>query len=89
MRNIRRRISSIPNVFTGERKLLLRERELPASRTGDYLAFRRAVLSDLMQHVSMESTVAGNPTPPANLKADELNESGFAALQNGNLPLAH
>jgi len=76
------------NVFTGERKLLLRERELPVSRTGDYLAFRRAVLSDLMQHVSMESTVAGNPTPPANLKADELNESGFAALQNGNLPLA-
>jgi tetratricopeptide (TPR) repeat protein len=76
------------NVFTGERKLLLRERELPASRTGDYLAFRRAVLSDLVQRLSMESTIVGNPTPPANLKADELNESGFAAFQNGNLPLA-
>jgi tetratricopeptide (TPR) repeat protein len=74
--------------FTAERKLVLRERELPAARTGDYLAFRRAVLSDLVQRVSVESTVAGTPTPPANLKADELNESGFAALQNGNYPLA-
>jgi tetratricopeptide (TPR) repeat protein len=76
------------NVFTGERKMIVRQRELPAARTSDYLAFRRAVLSDLVQHVSMESTAAGNPTPPDNLKADELNESGFAAMQNGNLPLA-
>jgi tetratricopeptide (TPR) repeat protein len=76
------------NVFTGERRLVVRERELPASRTADYLAFRRAVLSDLVQRVAMESTVAGNPTPPANLKADELNDSGLAALQNGNLPLS-
>ena len=76
------------NAFAGERKLLVRQREIPASRTADYLAFRRAVVSDLVQRVSMESTVAGNPTPPANLKADELNESGLAAYQNGNLPLA-
>jgi Flp pilus assembly protein TadD len=75
-------------VFTAERKLTVRARELEASRTSDYLAFRRAVLTDLVQHVSVVSSVAGNPTPPANLKADELNESGFAALQNGNYPLA-
>ncbi len=75
-------------LFTAERRLVLRERELDTARIGDYSAFRRAVLSDLVQHVSMESSVAGNPTPPPNLKADELNESGFSALQNGNYPLA-
>jgi tetratricopeptide (TPR) repeat protein len=76
------------NIFTADRKLVVRERELDSSRASDYLAFRRAVLSDLVQHVSMESASAGNPTPPPNLKADELNESGFSALQNGNYPLA-
>lgn len=76
------------NIFTAERKLVLRARELEASRTSDYMAFRRAVLTDLVQHVAVESSVAGNPTPPPNLKADELNESGYAALQNGNYPLA-
>ena len=76
-------------LFTAERKLVFRQRELEASRTSDYLAFRRAVLSDLVQHVAVETpAVAGTPTPPANLKADELNESGFSALQNGNYPLA-
>jgi tetratricopeptide (TPR) repeat protein len=76
------------STFTGERKFIVREREIAASRTSDYLAFRRAVLSDLVQRVSVESTVAGNPTPPVNLKADDLNDSGLAALQNGNLLLA-
>ena len=75
-------------VFTAERKLLIKERELEVARTRDYLAFRRAVLSDLVQRVAVESTVAGTPKPPENLKADELNESGFAALQSGNVPLA-
>jgi Flp pilus assembly protein TadD len=76
------------NLFTAERRLVMRERELEVDRTRDYLAFRRAVLSDLVQHVAVESTVAGTPKPPENLKADELNESGFAALQGGNVPLA-
>ena len=38
--------------------------------------------------VSIENTSAGRPTPPANMKADELNESGRSAMQNGNFPLA-
>ena len=76
------------NVFTAERKLVVRERELPSSRARDYLAFRRAVFSDQAQQVLIESTVAGTPTPPPNLKADDLNDSGLAALQGGNLALA-
>ena len=76
------------STFTAERVLLMRGRELPATRTSDYLAFRRAVLSDLAQHLSVESTVAGTPAPPAGMKADELDESGRAAMRTGNFPLA-
>jgi tetratricopeptide (TPR) repeat protein/transglutaminase-like putative cysteine protease len=74
--------------FTAERILTMRQRELPAARTADYLAFRRAVGSDLGQHLSVESTVAGTPAPPSGMKADELDESGRAAMRSGNLPLA-
>lgn len=76
------------STFTAERVMVMRERELPASRTSDYLAFRRAVFSDLGQHLSIENTVAGAPSPPPGMKADELDESGRAAMQNGNFPLA-
>jgi tetratricopeptide (TPR) repeat protein/transglutaminase-like putative cysteine protease len=76
------------STFTAERVMVMRERELPATRTGDYLAFRRAVFSDLGQHLSIENTVAGAPAPPPGMKADELDESGRAAMQNGNFPLA-
>jgi tetratricopeptide (TPR) repeat protein len=76
------------SVFTAERTMLMRDRELPAARTGDYLAFRRAVLSDLGQHLAIENTVAGSPAPPPDMKADDLNESARAAMQNGNFPLA-
>src|SRR6201987_286788 len=76
------------STFTAERVMIMRERELPAPRTSDYLAFRRAVLSDLGQHLAIENTVAGASTPPPGMKADELDESGRAAMQNGNFPLA-
>jgi tetratricopeptide (TPR) repeat protein len=76
------------SVFTAERVMVMRERELPATRTGDYLAFRRAVLADLSQHLSLENTTAGAPAPPPGMKADELDESARAAMQNGNFPLA-
>jgi tetratricopeptide (TPR) repeat protein len=76
------------STFTAERTLLMRQRDLSASRTSDYLAFRRAVLSDLGQHLSLETTVAGTPAPPAGMKADELDESGRAAMRAGNFPLA-
>ena len=52
------------------------------------MAFRRAVLSDLGQQLSIENTTAGRPTPPANMKADDLNDSGRSAMQNGNFSLA-
>ena len=76
------------STFTAERTMVMRDRELPATRTGDYLAFRRAVLADLGQRLSIENTVAGAAAPPPGMKADELDESGRAAMQNGNFSLA-
>jgi len=76
------------NVFTAGRTLTLHQDELPAARASDYQAFRRTVGEDLGQFLSVENTVAGTPTPPADLKADDLVESGRAALASNNLPLA-
>ncbi len=75
-------------VFTAGRTLTMHQDELPATRASDYQAFRRTVSEDLSQFLSVENTVAGTPTPPADLKADDLVESGRAALTANNLPLA-
>jgi tetratricopeptide (TPR) repeat protein len=74
--------------FTAARTLTLRKDELPALRTEDYQSFRHAVGSDLGQFLSVENTVAGAPTPPADMKADDLVESGRAAYSSSNFPLA-
>jgi tetratricopeptide (TPR) repeat protein len=76
------------STFTAGRKLTLRQGELPATRARDYLAFRRAVVADLGQRLSVESTVAGTPTLPADTKADDLVESARAAMGNGNFAMA-
>jgi tetratricopeptide (TPR) repeat protein len=74
--------------FSAARTLTMRQAELPEARATDYQAFRRAVTSDLGQFLSVENTVAGTPGPPADMKADDLVESGRAALTSNNLPLA-
>ncbi len=73
--------------FTAGRTLTLRQDELPVPRVEDYEAFRRAVGSDLSQFLAVENTVAGSPTPPADMKADDLVESGRAAMNSGNLAM--
>jgi len=74
--------------FTAGRKLALHQSELPAPRTPDYLSFRRAVADDLEQKLSVESSVAGAPVPPPDMKADDLVESARAASESGNFPVA-
>jgi tetratricopeptide (TPR) repeat protein len=76
------------NIFTATRKLALRQDELPVARASNYASFRRAVGSDLAQQLSVESSGAGAPVPPADMKADDLVESARAAMINGNLPIA-
>ena len=73
--------------FTAGRTLTLRQDEIPVPRVEDYEAFRRAVGSDLSQFLAVENTVAGSPTPPADMKADDLVESGRAAMNSGNLAM--
>jgi len=76
------------NVFTAGRKLTLRQDELPADRGPDYEAFRRAVTADLGQRLGIENASAGAPVPPADMKADDLVESGLAAMRSGQFPVA-
>jgi tetratricopeptide (TPR) repeat protein len=76
------------DTFTATRKLVMVQSELPAARASDYESFRRAVGADLAQQLSVESAVAGAPVPPPDMKADDLVESGRAAMQNGDLPVA-
>ncbi len=75
-------------VFAAGRKLILRQDELPVARTADYDSFRRAVTADLAQQLSVESTVAGAPVPPADMKAEDLVDSAKAAADSGNFPVA-
>ncbi|HEY6369027.1 MAG TPA: DUF3857 domain-containing protein [Candidatus Sulfotelmatobacter sp.] len=76
------------DVFTAGRKLSMRQDELPVARAADYESFRRAVSADLAQKLSVESSVAGAPVPPPDMKADDLVDSARAAADNGNLPVA-
>jgi tetratricopeptide (TPR) repeat protein/transglutaminase-like putative cysteine protease len=74
--------------FTLERLLRFKLRELPATRSRDYLAFARAIRADEAQSIGIESTVAGTPTIPETAKADELFQAALAALRNENPAIA-
>ena len=76
------------NIFTAERKLNTTMNELPSARATDYIAFRRAVMADSEQHLSIDSTAAGTPTLSADLKGDELYDASRAAFQRGNFQQA-
>lgn len=71
-----------------DRVITMRERELPAARVGDYLAFRRAVLSDTAQKLTLETSATGTAASTAKMSAKELVEAGTAALNNGNYKAA-
>ena len=75
-------------VFTAERDLSTSVDELPSSRASDYLAFRRAVLSDADQHLSIDSSAAGSPVLSSDLKGDELYDAAKAAFQRGSYQTA-
>ncbi|HKW16434.1 MAG TPA: DUF3857 domain-containing protein [Terriglobales bacterium] len=75
-------------VFTAERTLVTSIDELPSARASDYLAFRRAVLTDATQHLSIDSTAAGTPTLSADLKGDDLYDAAKAEFDRGNYTTA-
>jgi Flp pilus assembly protein TadD/transglutaminase-like putative cysteine protease len=72
------------HVLAARRTLSFKMRELPASRTGDYMAFTRAVESDESQALMVENSETGAPAIPPSAKSDELLEAGAAALNSNN-----
>ncbi len=70
--------------FTAERSLSFKLRELPASRTSEYLTFSRTVDADESQTLQVDNPTPGSPDIPKTATADELLESGIAALNAGN-----
>jgi tetratricopeptide (TPR) repeat protein len=76
------------NVFTAERTLVTSTNELPVSRASDFIAFRRAVMADSEQHLSIDSSAAGAPTFSTDLKGDDLYDAAKAAYDRGNYKTA-
>jgi tetratricopeptide (TPR) repeat protein len=76
------------NVFTASRTLVTSVNELPSTRSNDYLAFRRAVLTDATQHLSIDSSAAGSPTLSSDLKGDDLYDAAKASFDRGNYQTA-
>ena len=76
------------HTLTAERILNFKMRELPASRTSDYLAFARAVNNDENQPLVVENSTSGAPEIPAAAKPADLFEAGLAALNSGNMRAA-
>lgn len=76
------------NVFTAERTLVTSMDELPSARANDYLAFRRAVMADATQHLSIDTSAAGSPVLSADLKGDDLYDAAKAEYDRGNYATA-
>jgi tetratricopeptide (TPR) repeat protein len=72
------------SVLNAERTLRTSMDELPASRVEDYLAFRRAVMADTTQHLSIDTTAAGSPVLSSDLKGDDLYDAAKAEFDRGN-----
>lgn len=75
-------------VFSAQRRLVTSARDLPVSRVSDYAAFRNAALADVGQRLSVDSTAAGTPVAPSDLKGDDLSDAANAALERGNFQIA-
>lgn len=72
------------NVFTADRSLVTSMNELPSARASDYISFRRAVMADAEQHLTIDSSAAGTPTLAADLKGDDLYDAAKASYERGN-----
>jgi len=71
-----------------ERSLSFNARELPASRSADYLAFTHAVKADEAQTLVVEDPAASLSAIPAGASADDVFEAGAAALKSDNTQTA-
>ena len=72
------------HLLTAERSLNFKLRGLPASRADDYKDFARAVTGDENRPVLVTSSSSGEPVIPASATADDLVETGLAAMDARN-----
>jgi len=75
------------NTLVAERKLRLRQHELPAARVQDFRAFVAAARADEGQTLAIERSVAGAPTIPETVKVEELIQAAQAAAKSRNYPV--
>lgn len=75
------------NTLIAERRLRLRQHELPATRAQDYRAFVAAARADEAQTISLETSVAGTPTIPESVKVEDLIQAAEAAAKSENYPV--
>jgi tetratricopeptide (TPR) repeat protein len=66
--------------LTADRSLNFKMRELPADRTGDYLAFAHAVASDESQSLHLLNAAAGTPQIPETAKVEDVMDAAEVAL---------
>src|SRR5215468_2758732 len=76
------------NTLIAERSLRVRQGEIPAARTQDYLAFLASTRADGSQTVSVETDVAGAPAIPDSTKVEELIKAADTAMENRNYALS-
>jgi tetratricopeptide (TPR) repeat protein len=74
--------------LTSDRSLKTNSREVPYARVEDYAAFRRAVIADQAQQISLENKSPGSAGVAVNESADDLNDSAMQALRNNHYDLA-
>jgi tetratricopeptide (TPR) repeat protein len=77
------------DVVSSKRTLNVLVGEIPHDRAEDYAAFRRVVIADQAQQLTIDNAqpaTAGAPAP--NQSADDLNDAGVQALKNGKYELA-
>lgn len=75
-------------MFSAERKLTIRLTELPAERAEDYRAFRRTVLADGGQSVSVENTAADIHSAPSDMSVGDLIRNAGEARRNADFATA-
>jgi len=75
------------NTLVAERRLRLRQHELPAARVQDFRAFVAAARADEGQTLAIERSVAGAPAIPETVKGEELIQAAQAAAKSRNYPL--
>jgi len=75
------------NTLVAERRLRLRQHELPAARVQDFRAFVAAARADEGQTLAIERSVAGAPAIPETVKVEELIQAAQAAAKGRNYPL--